>query len=191
MTRTRGRPRSAAVDSAVGDAVASALADRGYGAMTVDVVARSAGVAKSAIYRRWPSKAEMVFALVIHGPGISAPADQGNLRDDVVALVERIADVLGAPAVRGALPELLADLRSDPAAAERFRVSMIEPERALVAAVIDRARDRGELRDGIDPLDVHALVLGMLFAWIYLIDDRSMSELTVRTVRSLTAYLEK
>ncbi|KQR97424.1 hypothetical protein ASG12_15945 [Williamsia sp. Leaf354] len=169
----------------------AALSERGYRAMTVDGIAQSAGVAKSAIYRRWPSKAEMVFALVIHGSDISAPEDRGNLREDVTAMVERIVELLAAPAVRGALPEILADLRSDPTVAERFRVSMIEPERALIATVVDRARARGEVRDDVDVLDVHAHVLGMVFAWIYLIDDRSTSELTARTIRSVISHLER
>ena len=191
MSSGRGRPRSAAVDAAVARAVLAALSERGYRAMTVDGIAQSAGVAKSAIYRRWPSKAEMVFALVIHGSDISAPEDRGNLREDVTAMVERIVELLAAPAVRGALPEILADLRSDPTVAERFRVSMIEPERALIATVVDRARARGEVRDDVDVLDVHAHVLGMVFAWIYLIDDRSTSELTARTIRSVVSHLEK
>ncbi|WP_082502061.1 TetR/AcrR family transcriptional regulator [Williamsia sp. Leaf354] len=191
MSSGRGRPRSAAVDAAVARAVLAALSERGYRAMTVDGIAQSAGVAKSAIYRRWPSKAEMVFALVIHGSDISAPEDRGNLREDVTAMVERIVELLAAPAVRGALPEILADLRSDPTVAERFRVSMIEPERALIATVVDRARARGEVRDDVDVLDVHAHVLGMVFAWIYLIDDRSTSELTARTIRSVISHLER
>lgn len=166
------------------------LAQRGYAGMTIDGVAREAGVAKTAIYRRWPSKAEMVFALVIHGSEISAPADHGNLRDDVTALVGRIVELLGAPAVRGCLPALLADLRANPQIAERFRTSVIDPERAVVRAVVARADRRGELRDGVDPDDVHAHVLGMVFAWVHLIDDRTDSDFTRRTVRSVLAVME-
>ncbi|MBJ7291483.1 TetR/AcrR family transcriptional regulator [Williamsia sp.] len=191
MPVARGRPRSTDIDEAVRDAVIVTLAQRGYAAMTIDGVARDAGVAKTAIYRRWPSKAEMVFALVIHGSEISAPADHGDLRDEVTALVERIVELLGAPAVRGCLPALLTDLRANPQIARRFRTSVIDPERAVVREIVARADRRGELRDGVDPDDVHAHVLGMVFAWVHLIDDLTAPDFTRRTVRSVLAVMER
>lgn len=190
MAPARGRPRSTTIDSAVRDAVMAALAHHGYAAMTVDGVARDARVAKTAIYRRWPSKAEMVFASAIHGSEIAAPADRGDLRGEVTALVERIVELIAAPAVRGCLPALLADLRANPQIAERFRTSVIVPERAVVTTIVTRAARRGELRDGVDPDDVHAHVLGMVFAWVHLIDDRTKEDFTRRTVRSVLAALE-
>jgi len=164
MPASRGRPRSAAVDTAISQAVLELLVERGYAAMSIKQVAAAARVPKTAIYRRWASKAEMVFALVIHGEAIQRPADQGTLAEDLRVLVERVVALLSAPAARQALPGLLADLRRDPSLADRFHASFIDAEKQLVGALLDRAVLRGELVTELDPADVHAQLLGTVFA---------------------------
>jgi len=90
----RGRPRSVAVDEAVSQAVCRLLRDRVYAAMSIEQVASTAKVAKTAIYRRWASKAEMVFALVIHSEAIEEPADHGSVAEDLRVLSERVVALL-------------------------------------------------------------------------------------------------
>ena len=62
--RAPGRPRSAQADQAIIDAIVDLLVDRGYREVTIEAVAARAGVAKTTIYRRWPSKAEMVVEAI-------------------------------------------------------------------------------------------------------------------------------
>ncbi|QKG26193.1 TetR/AcrR family transcriptional regulator [Actinomadura verrucosospora] len=163
----RGRPRSGHVDEAVADAVRALLAEAGYQALSIDGVAARAGVGKAGIYRRWRSKAEMVFAVVVHGPHPVAPADSGSLRADLSALAEHIIDLLSGPYARLVLPGLTADLSADPALAARFQAGVIDAERALVAEILDRARARGE-DAGDDPAFVHALLLGPIYTYLFL-----------------------
>jgi len=191
MPASRGRPRSAAVDTAISQAVLELLVERGYAAMSIKQVAAAARVPKTAIYRRWASKAEMVFALVIHGEAIQRPADQGTLAEDLRVLVERVVALLSAPAARQALPGLLADLRRDPSLADRFHASFIDAEKQLVGALLDRAVRRGELVTELDPADVHAQLLGTVFAWIYLLAAEPPPDLANRVSASVLATLQK
>lgn len=60
-----GRPRDRNVDTALADACRSLLADGGYSELSIEAVARVAGVSRPAIYRRWKSKAQMVSEVVL------------------------------------------------------------------------------------------------------------------------------
>ena len=61
----QGRPRDPRVDKSIRDAARRLLLDEGYAAVTVERVAKEAQVSKTTIYRRWPSKADLVFDLVV------------------------------------------------------------------------------------------------------------------------------
>jgi len=188
---SRGRPRSAAVDEALARAVCRLLTDQGYAALSIEQVASVAKVAKTAIYRRWASKAEMVFAVVIHDEAIELPADQGTLAGDLRVLTERVVALLGTPAARHALPGLLADLRGDPVLAKRFHASFIEAERQLIESLLRRSVRRGELTEQPDPADVHAQLLGTAFAWIFLLTDTPPADLASRIASSVLATLQR
>src|SRR5690606_19250929 len=62
-----GRPREERVDAALATAVRQLLIEFGYQKLTVDLIANRAGVGKPAIYRRYRSKAELIFGVVVHG----------------------------------------------------------------------------------------------------------------------------
>jgi AcrR family transcriptional regulator len=85
--RGPGRPRSAD-DAAIAGAVLQALVERGYDGMTVDHVARLAGVGRATLYRRWPTKTAMVIDALGRGrfPTPEDP-DSGDPRDDYLSLL--------------------------------------------------------------------------------------------------------
>src|SRR5882757_4143114 len=91
--KPRRRPAGAAVlreevTDAIRAAVFAELASVGYGRMSIESIARRAGVGKAAVYRRWPSKLpivlDVVSALAVHS--LPAP-DTGTLLGDVKALL--------------------------------------------------------------------------------------------------------
>src|ERR1700709_1064707 len=87
MTITRRR--GAELEAAVLDAAWDILSERGYGALTYEALAQHAKTAKQVIYRRWPTKRELLFAL-LERRGTSLPTtqvDTGSLRDDVLTLM--------------------------------------------------------------------------------------------------------
>lgn len=177
------------MDASLRAAVHRLLLRDGYAGVSVERVAATAGVAKTTLYRRWPSKAEMVFALVVHADTVTPPADTGTLHGDLEALTEHVVGLLAAPAARQAFPGMIADLRADPVLAARFQQTVITIQRELVGRLLERAHDRGELALVPDPADVHAQLLGTVFAWLYLMEDTVPTDLAGRISTALMATI--
>ncbi|MEV5829618.1 TetR/AcrR family transcriptional regulator [Spirillospora sp. NPDC052242] len=141
-TRRRGEELEAAIMRAVWEQ----LAEVGYAALTVKDVAARARTGKAVLYRRWPGRAELVFAAMVHGiPAADDLPDTGALRSDVVRLLEQVAgrfagiggDVLwGLLAESARDPELLALIRSD---------LLDALHRGPMATLVERAVERGEI----------------------------------------------
>lgn len=89
--RGRGRPRKEGADEEILDVARAMLSEGGYGALTVDAVADRAGVAKTTVYRRWPSKGALIAALI---PPPEPYADDDAVLHDVETLLTPLA---GAP----------------------------------------------------------------------------------------------
>jgi AcrR family transcriptional regulator len=191
MPGSRGRPRSSAIDDAVRRAVVQLLAEHGYVAMSVERVAATAGVAKTAIYRRWASKAELVFAMAIHSEALEPAEDRGSLAADLRVLTERVVALLADPVAVQALPGLLADLRGDPSLAQRFQAVFVSAERRLIQTLLDRAARRGELSAPVDAADVHAQLLGSAFAWVFLFQGDLPPDLSGRIATAVLITLQK
>ncbi|MFE0024552.1 TetR/AcrR family transcriptional regulator [Amycolatopsis sp. NPDC059021] len=171
----RGRPRERGIDDAVRSAVNDLLGEVGYQRCTVDAIAARAGVGKAALYRRWKSKAELVFAAAIHDDALASPADTGTLRGDVGEVLAAIQSSLDGPQVRSALPGLLADVQADPGLAARFGEVFLARERAYLVEMLDRAVARGELTRQPDLVAIHAMLLGSVFAWLHLLQEPTPS----------------
>lgn len=163
-----GRPRDGRVDEAILAAARDLLVDGGYAGMTMDAVAARAGIGKAAIYRRYATKQEMVFAAAVHGADLAPPPDTGSLLGDLTALVQEVVDHLTRPAAAAAVLGLLADIGASEGLAARFHEVFVTREQAGIAALLDRAVARGELTVAPDVGMVHALVAGPVFATLYL-----------------------
>jgi AcrR family transcriptional regulator len=157
---TSGRPREARIDTAVRAAVHELLAREGYAGTTIERVAARAGVGRGAVYRRWRSKAEMVFAAVVHSAELPPPVDRGTLEGDLAALAERIAAITGTDQARAALAGLVAELAGEPELATALEDRLFAAERRYVALILERACARGELGRGADPELVRRLLVG-------------------------------
>jgi AcrR family transcriptional regulator len=155
-----GRPREARIDAAVRDAIHELLAREGYAGTTIERVAARAGVGRGAVYRRWRSKAEMVFAAVVHPAALPTPVDSGTLEGDLAALAERIAQLTGTDQARAALAGLVNELAGDPQLAGALEDRLFAAERAYVSLILARARAREELGPGPDPELVRRLLVG-------------------------------
>ncbi|RDI42779.1 TetR/AcrR family transcriptional regulator [Nocardia mexicana] len=158
------------MDHAIAVAVRELLTEHGYAALTVDAVAARAGVSKAAIYRRHPTKQDMIFAVLVHDLREEPPADTGSLHGDIAALTARIGDQLARTAA-GVMAGLLADIHSDATLDARFTETYLTAERSVVSTLLDRAVARGELSRRPDPATVHVLLLGPLFAWQIMLDE--------------------
>ncbi|GAA2262673.1 TetR/AcrR family transcriptional regulator [Glycomyces scopariae] len=187
-----GRPRDAQIDGAIVRATRELLVERGYAKLTVDAVAARAGIGKAAIYRRFATKQEMIFAATVHDMREQPPPDSGSLRGDLAAVCRTIAAQLGE-APPDVLHGLLADIHADKELGARFTGSFIERERYVLDVVLDRARERGELEDRPDTATVHALLIGPVFFWLFILggDRERVEALSATVAESVADFLVK
>lgn len=143
----RGRPRrrGAELYAAIFEATLAELAEVGYSRLAMERIAARAGASKASVYKRWPSRAELVVAALRHQAVAPEPApDTGNLRDDVLTLLRRAATLLDGvfgEAVRG----LMADTLTDPGRTAALRPNMFNSRNRLMREILDRAAARGEI----------------------------------------------
>jgi AcrR family transcriptional regulator len=139
------RKRGEALVAAIHEATRAELAETGYAGLTIDRVAERARTGKASVYRRWPTKVELVIDAVYSGAqGLFEPPDTGELRADVLGLLRRIAQGLDGPlgdVLRGLFPAVLSDPELDQA-----RVRLVDPAPAPMLAILRRAAERGEVR---------------------------------------------
>src|SRR4051794_13995908 len=97
MANRRGRPRDNKVDVRILAATLEALASVGYEALNVDEVAASARVAKTTLYRRWPTKEELVLSCLQDRATRQTPALTGDWREDIRTWVEAMINDVNSP----------------------------------------------------------------------------------------------
>ena len=161
--RSPGRPRNEGYDDLILDAVAAILLEDGYGGLTIDGVATRAGVGRPAIYRRWPTKAALVVAMLARRTGLAPAPDTGSLRDDLLAVQQHQVALMNTDGFRRITPGLLADLVADPDSARAYLRDYIAPRRRSVWHALQRGIQRGELRADLDFALVSDLLTGPLF----------------------------
>jgi AcrR family transcriptional regulator len=142
---TATRRRGAELEEALLDAAWAELTDRGYELLSLEAVAERAGTSKPVVYRRWPTKAELARAALLHVAGrdpIAAP-DTGSLRDDVIALLRRVNE--RRVALASALVAQLGDLyRATGTSIGDLRAFLSAEQRSAMEVIVERAVGRGE-----------------------------------------------
>lgn len=141
--------RGEAIVARVLEATIEELALSGYAALALQRVAARAGVNRTTIFRRWPTKPELVRAALQRATGaLNFDWDTGSLRGDLKMLIERAGETMLAPGMLGFLQTMLG-ARDEPELLELAA----EAEFAKVGAVMAffvRAEQRGELRPDLD-----------------------------------------
>jgi len=134
------------VTDAITNAFFEELAEVGYGRLSIDAVARRAGVGKAAIYRRWKSKLDITVALTsdVAVAAIDVP-DTGNLRDDIREYLTSGRTVLIHRLAQKIIPDLLAEAARNPGLTDALLETVRNPRRAKAAQLVERAIARGEL----------------------------------------------
>lgn len=120
------------------------LQEHGYDRLTVDAVAASARASKATVYRRWPSKAELVLAAFIEGiRQVAVPPNTGNLRDDLLRLGELICREVGQHA--STIRAVLVEVSRNPALNDVLQHQFVDHRKALIQYILQQAVDRGEI----------------------------------------------
>ncbi|MEH0547376.1 TetR/AcrR family transcriptional regulator [Streptomyces sp. B21-105] len=142
------RRRGAVLERAILDAALEQLGTVGWNGLTMEGVAAGAQTGKAAVYRRWPSKEDLVAdALRAALPSFDRVPDLGSVRADLVALCRTARDAMFSrpgSALRSVIHEC------DPSQAGRFQTlileGVVEPTVGLLHEVISRGIERGEVR---------------------------------------------
>lgn len=180
-----GRPRDESIDTEVVSAVLKALrTGGGYGAVTIDGIARKVKRARTSIYRRWPSKRHLVAYAVVSEMGDNPAADTGALREDLEAAVGTLLNAFAGP-LGQALPGLVADMARDQGLAETIRREVLAARRKSMREAFTRAQTRGEIRTDLDI----ELVLDMLTSPFYFRALFGHASITRRTTRDVVDYV--
>jgi AcrR family transcriptional regulator len=152
-SKPRGRKRDPSRDADILAAALDVLAETGYDGMTIDMVAARAKAGKATLYRRWPSKPDLVLDAVAclksKDLDLDALPDTGTLRGDLIAMVK-------SPSIRDSerklkiMAGIVSMIARDPELADAARAALIEPRAAANRVFFQRAIDRGEIAADAD-----------------------------------------
>ncbi|OBF14769.1 TetR/AcrR family transcriptional regulator [Mycobacterium sp. ACS4331] len=145
-----GRPRDPRIDAAILEATAELVVEIGYSNLTMAAIAERAGTTKTALYRRWSSKVELVHEATFPAAPTALEASIGDIAADVRAMIAVARDVYTTPVVRAALPGLIADMVADERLNARIRDRFTETFSAVRQRVLEGIT-RGEVHPDIDP----------------------------------------
>ena len=164
----RGRPRDASLDDRILKAALAVMGDAGLRGCTIDAVALRAAVPKSTIYRRWPSKDQLqVAALERYVTETQPMPNTGTLRGDLSELFLAQIRAYGAKQARPMVSfafSVLAEGEAIPTATGQAMRRFALARRQRYREVLERARDRGEVREGIDMEVAISFLFGAVWA---------------------------
>ena len=188
--RRRPGGRSARVRAAAIAATLAELAESGYSALSLESVARRAGVHKTTLYRRWGTREDLVLEAMLERAGerISVP-DTGSLREDLLELARTAAANAAGPEVAAMARAVVAQMPHDErlaAANHRFWDERL----AFDSVIIEQAIERGEVAPDTQPRQVIESVLGPIHLRLLLtgepINDAFLSRIVDVVVDGIT-----
>ncbi|BCK52543.1 TetR/AcrR family transcriptional regulator [Nocardia wallacei] len=146
-----GRRRNEAVHRAILAAAVRLLAESDGSPITIDAIARAAGVGKQTIYRWWPSKGAVLLDALLATADRTVPQpDTGSVRDDLLAIVASTFAGAQDPPVAATLRTLVREAALDPHLAELVR-DFTAARRKAVRDILFRGIERGQLPGRTDP----------------------------------------
>ena len=154
-----GRPRDPRIDAAILRAAAELIVEVGYPNLSLAAVAERAGTTKTALYRRWPSKAELVHEAAFSMPPSALPTPAGDVAGDLRAMIAGARDVFTSPVVRAALPGLIADMAGNAELTARV-LARFQGIFGVLTGWLDDAVGRGQARSDVDPVRLLEVIGG-------------------------------
>lgn len=142
--QTRTRERALAAASAI-------LRRKGYARLTMERVAADSGLAKTTLYRRWPTRAALCMDLYLDVAGRELrDPDKGDVVGDLEHIVSTVVRLQTRTVAGPAFIGLIAEAQVSPETRAAFRAEFTERRREVTRTVLRRAIKRGELRRGTD-----------------------------------------
>ncbi len=137
------------------------LQEHGYDRLTVDAVASAARASKATVYRRWPSKAELVLAAFIEGiRQVAVAPETGTLRGDLLQIGEKVCGQGRRHA--STIRAVLVEVSRHPALNAALQRQFLDQREALIRHVLRQAVDRGEIAEAAITDELWDLLPGYL-----------------------------
>jgi AcrR family transcriptional regulator len=176
-TPARGRPRSEALEHAIIEGVLTLLEDGvPLAELSMERIARTAGVGKATIYRRWRGKEEL-FVDVVRAAEPAEPLLPGtSLRDDLVVMLEWMRRRGLAGRSSAVLRNVHAQMKSSPRIWAAYETSVVRPRRNALVEVLRQAQQRGEIRADVDVRLAYDLLTGPMLLRSVLRPDGDLPE---------------
>jgi AcrR family transcriptional regulator len=159
-TRGPGRPRNEDADRKIIEATLHLLSTEGYDRTSIESVAAQAHVTRATVYRRYPTKADMVTAAVCTMAGPDEPCDCPDIRTTLVELLRGFHAAVGPSDGVSIAASLYLQRHDHPELLDSFRETVTKPCRLKMAAVVQLARDKGEVQPDTDPESVVEMLIG-------------------------------
>jgi AcrR family transcriptional regulator len=160
----RGRPRDPRTDEAIMAATRRLLTDVGYDQVSIESIARAAGVSRPTIYRRWPSKAHVAFDAAFGTAGGTAGLPRsGDFETDLREFVRGAVGFWREPVVEAATMGILAERRRDSELHIRTQQLLDDRIRAELAALVRDGAAQGVVRADVDTDTLFNLLVGTTF----------------------------
>jgi AcrR family transcriptional regulator len=172
--RGPGRPRSEAAGQAILAAARDLVVEHGYEAVTTQQIAKAAGTGKQTIYRRWPSKAQLVLAAFLeHAKSTVDRPATGSLTSaaEITSFLRRMFRALEVTG--GAVRSLMAYAQRDPAFRKSLHEQFITPRRRAFREILERGVARGDISPAAD-LDA-AVIAAYGAMWYRLLLDEPLN----------------
>lgn len=181
----RGRPRDPRADEAIMTATRRLLTDVGYDQVSMESIARAAAVSRPTIYRRWPSKAHVVFEAAFGTDSGSAGLPRsGDFETDLREFIRGAVEFWREPVVAAATMGILAERHRDSDLHIRTQQLLDDRIRAELAAVVRSGAEQGVVRADIDTDTLFNVLVGTTF-YGALVDGRADTDHLVDTLCSL------
>ena len=161
----RGRPprQTAESHSAIMDAVYALLQKKSVRHLTMEEVARRAKVGKPTLYKWWPSKATLVLAMLCErmAPNLEKPTVL-TAAESLRFRARRLIDAFNGPFGK-IVAGLIAEGQSEPTILQEFFDRWVRPRRNATVADLQRGKNAGELRSGIEPELLNDAIFGAIY----------------------------
>ncbi len=156
------------------------LQEHGYERLTLDDVAATGRASKATMYRRWPTKAELVLAAFIEGVSQDAvPPDSGSLREDLIAIGDTVCAHVKEHG--STLRAVLGEASRNTDLGDALQEQLFDQRRAMMKDVLTHAVDRGEICPEVVDSELWDLLPGYLI-YRAVIQNRPATRRTVRTL---------
>ena len=174
--------RGEAADTAILEATIEVLCEQGYGGLTMSSVIERSGVSSATLYRRWPTKLELVMAAVDAVTPEKASTDTGSLDGDIRAFISHSTSV--AHRREHIVEALAAGSATHPELDEAIKAKFITPRLVELRGILARAKERGELTTVPSAETAASFVSGPAYHRAYVLG----LPLTPKFVQAATAF---